>query len=245
MNEFTLTRLLTAAGCNAQMQLPLQSLVRDIIDAATAHANALGIGYDHLIQDGNAWVLSRLSLQMLRFPRVGETYALTTWIETYNRHFSERNFQITASTGETLGYARTVWVAINIASRRPAPLADIAGLSTAVSDRPCPVPRQGKLRLPDQFPTSTAYTVSVSDIDSNRHLTTARYVELIVNTLTLDTYDRYNISEFEISFIHECRFGETLTVSSIYASNTLIALISSPEGLPCCTAKITLSPVNL
>ncbi len=29
------TKTLTAAACNAQMELPLQSLVREIIDAAT------------------------------------------------------------------------------------------------------------------------------------------------------------------------------------------------------------------
>ena len=68
MGELTITRELTAAGCNAQMELPLQSLVREIIDAATEHANSLGFGYARLIEDGNAWVLSRLSIEMSRFP---------------------------------------------------------------------------------------------------------------------------------------------------------------------------------
>lgn len=244
MNEYTTTFNLTAAGCNAQMQLPLQSLVRDIIDTATLHANSLGFGYSRLIQDGNAWVLSRIALQMTRFPKVGESYSLTTWIESFNRHFSERNFEITDAAGTTIGYARTIWVAIDIASRRPADLTALTALSGSVSQRPCPIPRQGKIRMPEQFPVIEPYTVCVSDIDSNRHLTTARYVELVVNTLSLDTYDHNSISSFEISFMHECRFGEILTVSSLYADNTLTALISDAQGTPCCNAKITLSPVN-
>ena len=72
------TKTLTAAACNAQMELPLQSLVREIIDAATDHANALGFGYDRLLANGNAWVLSRLCVEMQRFPAVGDTYTLTT-----------------------------------------------------------------------------------------------------------------------------------------------------------------------
>ncbi|MDE6651064.1 MAG: acyl-[acyl-carrier-protein] thioesterase [Paramuribaculum sp.] len=245
MSEYTVTFNLTAAGCNAQMQLPLQSLVRDIIDAATLHANSLGFGYARLIEDGNAWVLSRLSMQISRFPTVGESYSLTTWIEGFNRHFSERNFEIIDAAGTTIGYARTIWVAINIATRRPADLSALTGLSGSVSQRPCPIPRQGKIKLPESFPNTTDYTVCVSDIDSNRHLTTARYVELVVNTLSLETCDRNQITEFEISFMHECHFGETLTISSLFSDNTLVAVIADAQGIPCCNAKITLSPVNL
>lgn len=241
MKEITLTRTLTAAGCNAQMELPLYDLVRDIIDAATAHANKLGIGYVRLIEDGNAWVLSRLSIQMSRFPRVGETYSLTTWIESFNRHFSERNFEITTADGTLLGYARSVWVAINIASRRPADLSSVAELADIASARICPVPAQGKTRLPEKFETESPYTVAVSDIDSNRHLTTARYVELVVNTLPLELYDRNTISAFEISFMRECKFGEPLTVSSTLTDRTLVAAISDSGSANCCVAKMALT----
>ncbi len=241
MGELTITRNLTAAGCNAQMELPLQSLVRDIIDAATGHANQLGFGYARLIEDGNAWVLSRLSLQMTRFPQVGECYSLTTWIESFNRHFSERNFEIKTGGGEILGYARTVWVAINIATRRPADLTALTGLRDSVSDRPCPIPAQGKTRVPETFDSQVSYIVVVSDIDSNRHLTTARYVELVVNTLPLGVYDRCSVSAFEISFMRECKFGETLTVSSVRDGSTVIAVISDTEGNACCIAKLVLA----
>lgn len=238
MGELTITRELTAAGCNAQMELPLQSLVREIIDAATEHANSLGFGYARLIEDGNAWVLSRLSIEMSRFPAVGENYSLTTWIESFNRHFSERNFEICTEKGEILGYARTIWVAINIATRRPADLTAFTELAESVSDKVCPIPPQSKTKIPAEFENSCGYTVVVSDIDSNRHLTTARYVELVVDCLPLKVYDNYSVHKFDISFTRECTFSEKLTIAYTFKDNCLIAVISGEDGKPSCTAKM-------
>ncbi len=240
MSELTITRELTAAGCTAQMELPLQSLVREIIDAATEHANSLGFGYARLIEEGNAWVLSRLSIEMVRFPQVGENYSLTTWIESFNRHFSERNFEICTSGGEILGYARTIWVAINIATRRPADLMAFTELEKSVSGKVCPIPPQSKVRLPAEFEHSRNYNVVVSDIDSNRHLTTARYVELVVDCLPLEAYDHFTVHKFDISFMRECTFSEKLTIAHTFHDNCLIAVISGEDGKISCTAKMEL-----
>ena len=107
--ELTVGYRMTAAGASAQGTLPLSTLVADVIQVATDHANALGVGYSRLIEDGNSWVLSRLTIEVDRMPRINEDYSLTTWIEGFNRHFSERNFELRAS-GVTIGYMRTVWV---------------------------------------------------------------------------------------------------------------------------------------
>ena len=76
----------------------------------------------------------KLTIEVRRMPRINEDYSLTTWIEGFNRHFSERNFELRAS-GVTIGYMRTVWVAINVATRRPADLSGISHLQSTVSDR--------------------------------------------------------------------------------------------------------------
>lgn len=59
--ELTVGYRMTAAGASAQGTLPLSTLVADVIQVATDHANALGVGYSRLIEDGNSWVLSRLT----------------------------------------------------------------------------------------------------------------------------------------------------------------------------------------
>ena len=210
--ELTVGYRMTAAGASAQGTLPLSTLVADVIQVATDHANALGVGYSRLIEDGNSWVLSRLTIEVDRMPRINEDYSLTTWIEGFNRHFSERNFELCAS-GVTIGYMRTVWVAINVATRRPADLSGISHLQSTVSDRRCPIEPQRRIPSP---PADMADVYEVifrsSDIDFNRHVTTTRYMELAVDSLPLELYDRAYTRRFEIAFRHEARWGEAARV---------------------------------
>lgn len=210
--ELTRTWHLTAAGCNAQSRLPLPTLAQRVIELATDHANAIGVGYSRLILDGNAWVLSRLSIELSRFPAMHEDYSLTTWIEGFNRHFSARNFELRSggADGEVIGYIRSVWVAINIESRRPADLSSIAHLATTVSERRCPIEPQPKLRMPADNGSAvvTEGVFRATDIDFNRHVNTIRYIDLILNNTPLDVYDNHRIARFDIAFSHEATFGE-------------------------------------
>lgn len=245
--ELTVGYRMTAAGASAQGTLPLSTLVADVIQVATDHANALGVGYSRLIEDGNSWVLSRLTIEVDRMPRIHEDYSLTTWIEGFNRHFSERNFELRAS-GVTIGYMRTVWVAINVATRRPADLSGIAHLQSTVSDRRCPIEPQRRIPSP---PADMADVYEVifrsSDIDFNRHVTTTRYVELAVDSLPLELYDRASTRRFEIAFRHEARWGETARVMTSPVDDDAMDYVTSvvlDDGTQLCSVRHTLQPVQ-
>ena len=81
------------AEVNAQGELPLTVLAQRILETATFHAESWAVGYSTLIQNNQAWVLARLAIEMQAYPRIGDTYVISTWIEGYNKHFSARNFE--------------------------------------------------------------------------------------------------------------------------------------------------------
>lgn len=209
--EMTIKYFLTAAGCNAQQVMPLPSLTQKLIDVATAHANALGVGYARLIEFNAAWVLSRVSIEMSRYPGINEEYSITTWVEGVNRRFSARNFMISGASGEVLGYARSIWVAIDIDSRRPADLLAIIG-NIVPSQRVCdiaPFPRLGQIVEPEKI---SEHVFRFCDIDFNRHVNTTRYVEAILNQWSMDFYDRNRISRFDIAFLAEAHFDDAVAI---------------------------------
>lgn len=218
---------LTAAQCNAQSELAPAMLVQQIIEVATEHADALGVGFRNLATHGTLWVLSRVAFEMKRYPRLLEPYTLSTWVEAYNRHFSERNVEIATDGGEIIGYARTIWVAIDMNTRRPANLDGFEFLRSVVSDKPCPIPKQGKLRLTDVPQMCHPYKFQVSDIDLNRHVNSSRYVELILNQMDLDTYDRFYVSRFEIEYRRESHYGDEVEVCSTFSPDGGSSLVSA------------------
>ena len=240
---YTHSYQLLAAQCNAQQELAPSQLVQQIIEVATLHADALDVGFERLAQDGNLWVLSRICFDMRRYPRLFERYSLTTWIEGYNRHFSARNFEIKSSDGEILGYARTIWVAINLETRRPADLSSISYIQETVTDYPCPIARQGKIRPVDPPQIEHEYTFRVSDIDCNRHVNSGRYVELILNQLDLQAFDECYLSHFEIEYRREAHFNDAVEVDSAYVGDALITAINLGDEI-ICLSKTVMTPRN-
>ncbi|MCM1292202.1 MAG: thioesterase [Bacteroides sp.] len=232
---------LTAAQCNAQGELAPAQLVQQLIEVSTEHADLLGVGFRDLQKHDNLWVLSRVTFEMKRFPHLLEDYSLTTWIEGYNRHFSERNIEIRSAEGEILGFARTIWVAINMHTRRPADLSYISYIKETVSEHECPIAKQGKIRPVDPPQIVHEYTFRVSDIDLNRHVNSTRYVELILNQMDIADFDEYYLHRFEIEYKHEAHYNDTVEVDSAMSGDSLITAIVG-KGNTICLARSTMKP---
>ena len=86
-----------------------------ILQAATNHAQKRGFGYDRMMTSGMAWVLSRLSVEMLEYPLHDSELTIETWVEAVANYFTRRCFRIADREGKTLGHALSIWAAIDIA----------------------------------------------------------------------------------------------------------------------------------
>lgn len=245
--EHSHSYILTAGESNAEGRIPLTLLVERVIEVATEHANALGIGYDALIKKNVGWVLSRLSLEMYSYPKINDCYAFTTWIESYNRHFSERNFAITDCTGKVLGYARTVWVPMDFATRTTADLSALFGKPFPTADLPCPIDKTPRFaKLADEAEVSQ-YTFGYCDIDFNRHVNTVRYISLLMNHWSLEHYDHKEVRRFDIVFNRECHYGETVQMRVAPAPAPMegdLCELVKPDGTRAIAARFAFSAIE-
>lgn len=211
MKEFSHTYYLAAGECNPQSEMPLTLLMTRIIELATWHANSWGVGYERLIRDNQVWVLSRVTIEVTAMPRINEQYTLTTWIEDYNRHFSQRNMRLDDAHGKPLGFVRTIWMVIDMNTRASVDISQLGYIRENISDLPCPIEPQSHLR-PIQQGHSVDYTFGYMDCDFNRHVNTVRYLAHLMNLFDMDCFDHYFIHRMEIAFIKETRYGETAQV---------------------------------
>lgn len=238
---FSRSFCLLAGECNGEQELPLWLLASRIIETATLHANTLGIGYKRLVRDNQAWVLSRMAIEMARYPKVGENYTLTTWIESFNRHFSERNFELLDENGETIGYARTLWSVIDTKSRTMCDISSLCGTDDFSVDRECPIERQQRIKEVEYRRTGK-YTFRYSDIDFNRHVNTLRYICVIMNMLPLGFYDENFVSRFEITFMKETYIDTEVNVG-IDDSDIMDCKAEIANGeTPLCRSRLVFTP---
>lgn len=210
-DELSRTYTLAAGETDAQGRLPLPLIVTRVIEVATAHADILGLGYANLIKHRAGWVLSRLSVEMKRYPKIGETYTFTTFIQSYTRLYSDRCFAITDAQGIEIGHVRTMWVAIDMDKRTAADLTQFGPEHFVVNTRrECPIPMPKKIPLVDETTAiSTPYTFKYCDIDFHRHVNTVMYVRLLLNQWSMEFFDTHKIHRFNIAFHSECHYGQS------------------------------------
>lgn len=201
---------LAAGDGNAGGRMPAGLAVARCIETATDHANLLGVGYDDLKAHGQSWVLSRFVLEMARWPAVNETYSIETWVDSFNRAFSDRFFRIVDCRGEVCGYSRSTWVAIDLAKRQLADISRFDSMRESITTvRECPIRPCGRHRAVGSDAQVVRRRFGYCDIDSNRHVNTVRYVEMLLDFWPLEFHDCNRVSRLEVSFMRECLCGET------------------------------------
>lgn len=193
MTELPLTyttepRPLSAALCDATGHLSMASLETRLIVAATRHADLLGVGYRELAAKGLAWVLSRMSIEMTAMPGILDVFSITTWVESFNRHLSYRNFAIHGADGSPIGYARSLWACIDINLRRTSELGSVPGCETALE---CPIAPIRRVAAPGPDAEVLPGGFTYSDLDSTatsiRHAISSALPTLWASTGTTPT----------------------------------------------------------
>lgn len=233
---------LTPAECNPEERMPMTLLINRLIEVATLHANELGIGYASLVTRNETWVLSRVAVEMNRYPGVNDHYTVRTWVCSVNRLFSERDFEITDGKGNVTGYARTVWAVLNTRTRRVADISHMEWVSAYIpSDKECPVEKPGRL-IPLKDYEAVNYRFTYCDIDFNRHVNSSRYIELLLNQWSLDYHDHYRLTRFEIAYIKEAYFDEEVEVRLHKESDGRTLAELTHNGNSLCRALLVFSP---
>lgn len=256
-SRFTQTFFLSAGETNAEQEISLPLLTSKIIDIATAHANSLGIGNPAMEAKGCGWVLSRIAIEMERYPRVNETYSLTTWVEAWNRHFSVRNFMVADGNGKPVGYATSVWMVLNTVTRENAGLSHLSLAPDMIDGSPCPIARPGKhpVIVPEGQEGEIArgamkatapaveYKFAYCDLDFYRHVNTVRYVSMVLNQFTLAEMDATQVARLELAFMREGRYGETVTLlRADKESQTAFSIADSSDGAALVGAVVVRRP---
>lgn len=201
---------ISAGDVNAEGELGLPQITSGLIDIATRHANSLGIGNPAMAELKAGWVLSRLTIQMESYPKANDECIIETWVNVWNRHFSERSFRISAPDGHVYGFARSIWMVMTTDTHENFGLSHLSlpdGILGAGPDNP--IARQAKHRSDiEATEPDTICNFGYCDIDFYRHVNTVAYVRHLLNRFSLEDMDANSVERLELSFMHEGSYGE-------------------------------------
>ncbi len=211
-NIWTQTYNVNTFLVNPQKKLGLYGLLNLLQDTAWIHATHLGHGYESMIKEGTAWVLTRQKLVMDSWPSWGDDVELNTWIRPLKGIVAIRDFEIYCK-GKKIGASTTQWLILDLATRKPSERTISWLPEGCLPDAP-PVPEASKVSLKTNLHEVAQFHVRNSDLDLNGHVNNTKYAQWILDSVSLEKHREYILNEYEVNFIAETRSGDVISIHS-------------------------------
>lgn len=211
-------------------------------EIAGNHAGILGVSVDKLFERKLTWVLSRLNLKMKTYPFWREEISITTWPSDAYGKYATRDFEIFNSKNILIGQATTSWMLIDLTKMKPITMPDfitsikLPNRKRAINDK------FSKLQKISNAQYQNKYNVRLSDLDINQHVNNVNYIEWAIETIPITIAQKYQLSQFEISFRAEGKYGDSIesNAQAIRSDNEkyyLHSLVNSKTDIELAIAK--------
>jgi len=226
--------------CDFTEKATLSVICNFIVEAASTHAQQRGFGYEQILKRNVAWVLSRLSVEMYEYPEHNRDLTVETWIESVNHFYTQRCYRFIDEKGTTVGYARTIWAAIDVTTRRPIDLltwrSDMPDY--VETERECVVEKMQKIPPVENIEPCMGYSVRYSNIDINKHMSAIKYIEHIIDVFDLDMFKEKFIHKFDIVYLAEGRYGDKLKLYKQNISENEYIIDTKKDNNSICRSRI-------
>ena len=170
-----------------------------------------GITDETYARTNTAFLLARQAFHITHMPHVDETVTLVTAPEQMHHAVNKRLTTVYDANGTELAFVDSRWVLVDLDKRtilrtRPPELD-----GPWASER---LPRALPMRLkkPESTEEAGRYTAVYSRCDMNGHLNNSRYVDIVMDSLPVETVREYAAEDLVIYYHIEVPLGESFTL---------------------------------
>ncbi len=193
-------------------RLRLGAFANLLIQSAIKSADKLGFGWNEMQKQNLFWVLNRLTLQIDAVPRWYDRIIIETWPKDIHKILYLRDYIVRNEKNEIIAKATTAWLALDFLSKRPKHVStERIGQFTLLKDK------QAITDLPEKISSVTANTLkkiqtTYFDIDLNRHVTSTRYIDWMMDSFPLDFHEENYPKYLSINYMKETRPGDIISL---------------------------------
>jgi len=198
-------------------RVSIQSICNYLQEIASIHAARLGFSVTELFKRNLTWVLSRLHLQIQKYPRWGDTIMVETWPSTMSGLFALREFKIRNHAEEIIGQATTSWMILDIKAKKAIEIPEFIQSARLENNTRAIEDSFGKLPVPGEVSFRKSFNVRRSDLDINQHVNNVIYIDWAIEAIPMEYLQDNYISSLEISYRAESHYGDR--ISSMCAMN--------------------------
>ena len=178
---------------------------------ASAHSEVGGISFYDMQKFHQAWVLSRMRVEITNLPKSGDTVTVTTWINSLENSRSVRALEMHVNGKKIVG-SETFWAVFNTKARRPEGLALPFEHFELFPEKRATIEGFSKITINPEKESVFEKTVYLSDLDIVNHVNNVKYLEWSLDHVEPKRILNQEIESFEMNFMKELSLGDTVII---------------------------------
>ena len=178
---------------------------------ASAHSEVGGISFYDMQAFHQAWVLSRMRVEITNLPKSGDIVTVTTWINSLENSRSVRALEMHVNGKKIVG-SETFWAVFNTKVRRPEGLALPFAHFELFPEKRATIEGFSKITINPEKESVFEKTVYLSDLDIVNHVNNVKYLEWSLDHVEPKRILNQEIESFEMNFMKELSLGDTVII---------------------------------
>lgn len=216
-------------NCYPNGYLKYTDLCNFIQITAGNHADLGGISYSDLQLHNQAWVLSRMRIEILKLPKWRDVIVVKTWIKSLENSRSVRCLEIFLNDEKIAG-CETFWVVINTKTRRPDTLAlnhdHFERFDKNATQKPT-----DKINTADVEEKLGNRVVVFSDLDIVNHANNVKYLEWCLDYVNPKLLLTSQVKSFDMNFMRELNLKDTALIRTFNSEKERIFSLSKEDKI--------------
>lgn len=195
---------------------------------AASHSEIGGISFSDMQEFNQAWVLSRMRVEITELPKWKDFVTVKTWINNLENSRSVRALEMYVN-GEKIVGCETFWAVFNTEIRRPEPLALPFQHFELYPENKATQKTFSKINLNNETEIVFEKTVALSDLDIVNHVNNVKYLEWCLDFVEDKLILNQIIESFEMNFLKELSLKDKVIIHENLTSDAIVFSITKED----------------
>ena len=195
---------------------------------AGVHAEMGGISFSDMQVHHQAWVLSRMRVEIKRLPKWRDIITVKTWINSLENSRSIRCLELYIGDEKIVG-CETFWAVFNTQTRRPENLALAHQHFEKYPNDKATEIQFSKIETSSDKTFVAKKNVLLSDLDIVNHANSVKYLEWCLDYVDPKIIFNQELESFEMNYLKEVSLAETIVIEKNNLKNPTIFTVASND----------------
>ena len=193
---------------------------------AGVHAELGGISFSDMQEHHQAWVLSRMRVEIKRLPKWRDVITVKTWINSLENSRSIRCLELYVGDEKIVG-CETFWAVFNTQTRRPENLSlPHEHFEKYPNDKGTEI-QFSKIDTSIDKTFVTEKTILLSDLDIVNHANSVKYLEWCLDCVEPKLLLNQKIESFEMNYLKEVSLEDTIIIEKSNLEKPMVFTVNA------------------